>query len=84
MHIHGHRVGAETDVLAQIKIVDRFYQTDAAHLEKIVNVLPPVVEALDHAQNKPKVPVYELFPRRLVSLFDQYKQFFCFFMGYHR
>ena len=48
MHVHRHRVGAETDVLAQVEIVDRFDKADASDLKKVVNIFSPVIETLDH------------------------------------
>ena len=37
---HGDRVGGETDILGDVKIVDGLDESDAAHLKQIVQILP--------------------------------------------
>ena len=53
--------------MADIEIIDRFDQPDAAHLEKVVRVFAAVRKPLDHAEHKAQVSPDELIPRRLVS-----------------
>ena len=53
--------------MGQVKMVNCFDQSDAAHLKQVVKVFAAVGKALDNAQNQPQVPVDELFPCFLIS-----------------
>ena len=64
---HGHAVGAQAHVHAQIKIVQPLHQPDAAHLKQIVHVFAAVLKALNHAQHQPQIGADELLARRFVA-----------------
>lgn len=46
---HGDRVGGETDILGDVKIVDGLDEADASDLEQVVHVLVISGETLDDA-----------------------------------
>lgn len=46
-HDHRHTVGGKPHVLRRVKVIDGFDKPDAAHLEQVVQILPPVGKALD-------------------------------------
>ena len=59
-------VGGKAHLLVRVKIGDGLDEADTPHLEQIVRILPPLVEALDHGKHQPQIALDELFPGRLV------------------
>src|SRR5690606_16022131 len=80
---HGHGVRREADVLAQVEVVDGLHQADATHLKEVVDVLAPVVEPLDDAEDEPQVPLHQLGTGLLVALPHLLEQLAHAFVGQH-
>ena len=56
---HGDAVGGKPHLLVGIKVADGLDEADAAHLEQVVGAFPPLVEALNHGQHQPEIPLDE-------------------------
>ena len=54
--------------MLQIKVVDRFHQTDTAYLKQIVHIFTAVGKALYDGQDKLQIAVDQYFLRLLITL----------------
>ena len=64
-----------------IEIVQGLDESNTADLKQIVDIFPAVVKALENAQHKTEISVYELMPCLLVALLDPGKELLFFFFG---
>ena len=50
-----YRVSGKFDANGDIKVIDRFHESDAADLKQIVHILVMIVKPLDHGENKAQI-----------------------------
>ena len=78
---HRNGIGAEFDADTGIEIVDRFDESDTAHLKQIVRIVSASGKALDDAEHQSEIAVDELRSRVLVTVLGFIQKVVFFFTG---
>lgn len=74
-------IGGKLHLLARVKVGDGFNEADAAHLEQVIGIFTPFVEALNHGQHQPQVALDQFLPGVQVALSGPVKQYIHFHRG---